>query len=167
MLIRFLEPSEGEILLGGKNIKDYYMGSMLKYFAYASQSPHLFKISVKENITMGWDHIPLEKIQRAAEIVRINEIIDTLPDKFDTVIGEGGKDLSGGQKQRIILARALIRDPEILLLDEFTSALDKIVENDIVDNILKIFQKQTIICITHSKEVANKFPIVLNLSKDK
>lgn len=86
-----------------------------------------------------------------------------MPQRHDTVLGRDGMAMSGGELQRMALARALVREPEILVLDEFTSALDRSLEREILDDLLSRFERQTIICITHSPAVASRFPRVLNL----
>ncbi len=97
--------------------------------------------------------------------MRINEIIMQMPEGYDTVIGTKGVDLSGGQRQRMALARAMVRDPEILLLDEFTSALDSATESEILDDLFSSFARQTIICVTHSQSVAARFERVVRIEK--
>ncbi|MFC1925410.1 ABC transporter ATP-binding protein [Chloroflexota bacterium] len=164
LLIRFLNPTEGEILFGGKNIQEYPYPFYLSYFSYVSQETHLFQQTVAENIAMGWYNVPQDRIEEVASIVRMRDFIDSLPNKYSTMLGEKGVNFSGGQRQRLALARAVLRDPEILVLDEFTSGLDSEVEQEIIEDLLRIFEKQTIICITHSQAVASRFDRVVNLS---
>ncbi|MBF0549964.1 MAG: ABC transporter ATP-binding protein [Deltaproteobacteria bacterium] len=167
LLLRFLTPSQGTILFGGRDIQEYSYPLYLSYFSYVRQESHLFGQTVSDNIAMGWYHVPQDKIAEVASIVRMHEYIKTLPQNYGTILGDKGIDLSGGQRQRIALARALIRDPEILVLDEFTSALDREVEQDIIDDLFRIFKKQTIICITHSRYVASRFERIINLVDQK
>jgi len=164
LLVRFLQPSQGVILFGGKDIREYSYPLYLSFFSYVSQDTHLFRQSVADNIAMGWYNVPQNRIEEAAAVVRMHDYISSLPRKYDTILGEEGVDLSGGQRQRLALARALIRDPEILILDEFTSVLDREVEQEILEDLLRIFRKQTIICITHSPTVAARFERVVRLS---
>ncbi len=163
LLLRFLRPTQGEIRFGGKNIQEYSYPMYLSFFSYVSQPTHLFGQSVADNIAMGWYHVPLDRIKEIASLVRMDDFIDGLPDAYGTVLGKNGVDFSGGQRQRLALARALIRDPEILVLDEFTSALDRDVEQEIIDDLLRVFANQTIICITHSPSVAGRFDRVVRL----
>ncbi|MHB8109472.1 MAG: ABC transporter ATP-binding protein [Syntrophorhabdaceae bacterium] len=164
LLLRFLALKQGSITFGGKNIASYPLPFYLGYFAYVRQETHLFHQTIQENIAMGWYGVPLEDIRRVASLVRMDEVIERLPDGYDTVFGRDGINFSGGQKQRIALARAIVRDPEILVLDEFTSGLDRQVEQEILDDLFRIFRSQTIICITHKRSVADRFDRIIHLS---
>ena len=163
LLLRFLNPSNGEILFGNKNVNGYPLPFYLSFFSYVSQETFLFKQTVAENISMGWYNVPIDRVKDAASLVRMHGAVESLPGKYSSVIGVDGINFSGGQRQRLALARALIRDPEILVLDEFTSALDKSVEQEILGDLFDVFKKQTIICITHSQAVADKFERVILL----
>jgi len=163
LLLRFLQPAEGTILFGGKDIISYPLPFYLSYFAYVRQETHLFHQTIGENIAMGWYGVPLEDIRRVASLVRMDELIERLPEGYETVFGRDGLNFSGGQKQRIALARALVRDPAILVLDEFTSGLDRQVEEEILDDLFRIFRYQTIICITHKRSVADRFDRIVHL----
>lgn len=165
LLTRQRVPDGGDILLGGLPIREFSLPRYLLYFAYVSQNPYIFSTSVRENISMGWYHVPMDIIVDTARRVRIHDDIMRLPQGYDSVIGRGGVELSGGQKQRLALARALVRDPEILLLDEFTSALDSAAEAAILDDLFLHFRKQTVICVTHSIAVARRFDRVVTLEK--
>ncbi len=163
LITRFLKPETGEILFGGKDVESYPLPFYLTFFAYVRQETHLFRETFRENIAMGWYGVPLERIKEVAALVRIADVIESLPEQYETVFAEKGFNLSGGQKQRIALARALIRDPHVLVLDEFTSGLDGAVEEEILDDLFRIFEKQTIICITHKESVAARFERVLSI----
>ncbi len=164
LLTRQLRPDAGEIRLGGEPVSGYPLPMYLLHFAYVPQQPHLFKISLKDNISFGWYDSPMDKIVACAKTVQIHEAIERLPDGYDTIFGLKGMNLSRGQKQRIVLARALIRDPGIIILDEFTSSLDRETEQEILDDIIRIFDRQTVLCVTHSPAVASAFPRIIELN---
>ncbi|OGV70678.1 MAG: hypothetical protein A3K19_33240 [Lentisphaerae bacterium RIFOXYB12_FULL_65_16] len=166
LLLRFQTPTRGHIFLGGKDIEDYSPRFYYSFFGYVSQRINLFNFSVRENIALGWHQVPFDRIQDAARQVQLHEVIEALPHGYDTVLGRDGLALSGGQLQRLALARALVREPEILVLDEFTSALDRALEREILDELLSRFERQTIVCITHSPVVAARFSRVLNLPQE-
>lgn len=165
LLTRQITPDSGSVLLGGRPVSDYSLPMYLLHFGYVRQKPYLFKTTVRENIATGWYDIPLDIVIETAKGVHIHETILQLPNGYDTVIGMGGVDLSGGQQQRIALARALVRDPAILLLDEFTSALDHTTEEQILDDLFVNMQGQTIVCVTHSPSVAKRFDRIVMLEK--
>ena len=165
LLTRHIEPEQGEILFDGRPISSYSLPIYLQHFAYVRQTPYLFRTTVRENIATGWYDVPLDIIIDAAKRVHIHEAIMKMPIGYDTVIGTTGSNLSGGQRQRIALARALVREPAILLLDEFTSSLDHTTEEAILDDLFSSFAKQTIICVTHSQSVASRFDRVEIIEK--
>ncbi len=165
LLARQIAPTEGEILLGDRSVAAYSMALYLHYFAYMTQRPHLFRLSIGENIAMGWYHIPQDIIIDAARRVHLHEAIEALPDGYDTIIGDREQGLSGGQKQQLLLARALVHEATVLLLDEFTSALDHETEEKILDTLFELFPTVTIICATHSEAVARRFARIVHLRK--
>ena len=120
-------------------------------------------ITLSENISFGWYNVPEEKVHETARLVKLDDVIRAMPKGYETIYGEGGVFLSGGQKQRMALARAIIRDPALLVLDEFTSALDRNTESGILDMVFELFKDQAIICVTHSPLVAERFDRVIRL----
>lgn len=132
LLLRFYCPSEGMILIDGKDIKGYNLRRLRKHIGFVQQEPLLFSSSIRENISYGTNGASEAEIVEVSREASIHEFICSLPDGYDTIIGEKGCQLSGGQKQRVAIARALIKKPEILLLDEATSALDAESENSVV-----------------------------------
>ncbi len=128
MIIGFLKPTAGKLYIDGKSIEDIDLSEYRHHISVVPQNSILFAGTIRENITYGMKRYTEEQLQRAVEMANINEFLKDLPNGLDTEIGENGGKLSGGQKQRITIARALIRDPRILILDEATSALDNISE---------------------------------------
>ena len=124
LIQRFYDPDSGDVFIDGMNIKDLNVGSLRDMIGVVGQEPVLFGYSILENIKLGNPDASIEDVFKAAKDANAFDFINRLPNKFNTLVGEGGSQLSGGQKQRIAIARALIRQPKILLLDESTSALD-------------------------------------------
>ena len=109
-MARFWDVKSGEVLLGGKNVKDYSFDSLMRNFSFVFQRVYLFEDTIANNIRFGEPDAPMEKVIEAAKKARCHDFIMSLPDGYDTVIGEGGASLSGGEKQRISIARAIMKD---------------------------------------------------------
>src|SRR5690606_23215832 len=124
LLARFYEPTHGRITLDGVDLADIELRSLRSLLGIVTQETVLFHDTVRANIAYGLGDVPMERIERAARAAHAHEFIVQLPDGYDTVLGERGTRLSGGQRQRIAIARAILRDPPILIFDEATSALD-------------------------------------------
>jgi ATP-binding cassette subfamily B protein len=124
LIPRFYDPTEGSVLLDGVNIKSYTLQSLRRATGFVSQDTFLFSTSIAENIGYGDPQADREAIIDAAKAAQIHDFIVSLPQGYDTLVGERGVNLSGGQKQRIAIARALLKDPKILILDDYTSSVD-------------------------------------------
>src|SRR4030042_3291547 len=162
LLSGFLKSYEGKILVNGINLKDVSLLSWRKLVGYISQDTVLFNASVKDNILVGKPGASEGEIIIAAEKALADEFIKKLPMKYDTIIGERGLMISGGERQRIAIARALIRDPELLIFDEETSALDQESERLIQKSINGLVGEKTIIIIAHRlTTVKNAFRIIV------
>ncbi len=149
LLLRYYEPADGRVLLDRHDLVGLQLASFRQHIGYVSQEAFLFSGTVRENIQLGSEDATLEDVRRAATIAGAAEFIDKLPETYDTVVGERGLKLSGGQRQRISLARAVLRDPAILILDEATSAVDTRTEELIQQN-LHAFRKDRItIAVAH------------------
>lgn len=147
-----MEPCEGEVLIHGETLSNLSRGEIAKRIALVPQSPFLIAGTVYDNICYGLDgRIPLREVEEAARKAYIYDFIQSLPQKFDTMIAEGGGNLSGGQRQRIAIARIFLRKPEILILDEATSALDNTSEKHIQMEIEGLMKQtpMTVISIAH------------------
>ncbi|MGE3536267.1 MAG: ATP-binding cassette domain-containing protein [Candidatus Tectimicrobiota bacterium] len=149
LLSRFYQPDSGRVTLDGYDINSATMASLRDQLGIVLQESFLFNRSVRDNLRIGCPEASDEELVRAARAAEIHELILTLPEGYDTVVGEGGSRLSGGQRQRLAIARALLRRPAILLLDEATSALDAGTEASITATLESLRQRHTIIQVTH------------------
>jgi subfamily B ATP-binding cassette protein MsbA len=147
LLLRFFEPTEGEIIIDGKNIKDYKLHSLREHIGYVPQEPIIFYGSIKENITFGEGND--ERFKEVIKTAGLLKFINELPEKENTLLGEKGINLSGGQKQLISIARAIYKNPEILIFDEATASLDSESEEIVQKAIEKIMEGRTVFIIAH------------------
>jgi ABC-type multidrug transport system fused ATPase/permease subunit len=149
LLLRFYDPTSGEILIDSRNIKDYNLTELRGNMAIVPQEVLLFGGSIRENIEYGRPGAGEEEIVEAARKANAWEFIERFPDGLDTLVGERGVQLSGGQRQRIAIARAILNDPAILILDEATSSLDSESERLVQDALQKLMAGRTSIIIAH------------------
>ena len=149
LLLRLYEVQSGEITLDGEDIKDIVLWDLRRGIGLVSQDVFLFHGTVRENISYGSPDATSRQIQEAAKIAEAEQFITELPQGYDTIVGERGQKLSGGQKQRIAIARAVLKDPPILVLDEATSAVDNETEAAIARSLERITQNRTTIAIAH------------------
>lgn len=149
LIPRFYDVEGGAVLVDGRDVKGVTLGSLRAQMATVPQDPQLFGGSVRENIAYGQLDATLEEIERAARVANAHGFIEELPDGYDSIVGERGVKLSGGQRQRIAIARAALRDPGILILDEATSSLDNESEALIKQALARLMQGRTVIIIAH------------------
>ena len=149
LLLDFYNPISGEILIDKQNYNDISTYSLRKIIGLVPQEPILFNDTVKNNISYGQQKVDDNRIYRAAKNANIFDFIESMENKFDSIVGERGVNLSGGQKQRISIARAILRDPEILILDEATSSLDSESELKVQKAIDNLIKDRTVIMIAH------------------
>ncbi|HZV72018.1 MAG TPA: ABC transporter ATP-binding protein [Saprospiraceae bacterium] len=149
LILRMYDPTKGRILLDGVSLKDYDLKSLRNQLAYVPQDVFLFSDTISANIRFGAPDAPQEEVEKYAKFAAVYDDIDSLPEKFETRIGERGITLSGGQKQRISIARALIREPQLVILDDCLSAVDTHTEHTIVDFLNQELANKTAIMITH------------------
>ncbi len=149
LLMRFYDPSQGQILLDGVDLRDYKLAELRNQFAIVMQDPVLFSTSIAENIAYGRPGASFQDIMTAAKVANAHDFIVTLPDGYDTLVGERGLRLSGGERQRIALARAFLKDAPILILDEPTSAIDVATEALIMEAMQRVMAGRTTLMIAH------------------
>lgn len=161
LLARFYDPTEGEVLIDGISLKDYQVEAVRKHMGFVSQDSILFNESIRNNISLGSSGIQMERIESAARIANAEEFIVRLEGKYDFVVGEGGNKLSGGQKQRLSIARAIFKNPPILILDEATSALDTQSEKLVQDAIYRLMENRTSLVIAHRLSTIQKADLIV------
>ena len=162
LIARFWDVDAGEVTLGGINVRDYSMNSLMKNFSFVFQTVYLFADTIENNIKFGRPEASRGEVVEAAKKACCHDFIMALPDGYDTVIGEGGATLSGGEKQRISIARAIMKDSPVIILDEATANVDPENEKDLVDAIDALTREKTIIMIAHRlKTVRNADQIVV------
>nr|MBQ4454185.1 ABC transporter ATP-binding protein [Clostridia bacterium] len=149
LIARFWDIDEGEILMGGKDIREIALSSLLEQISMVFQNVYLFKDTIYNNISMGRPAATKEEVYEAAKKARCYDFIMALPDGFDTVVGEGGASLSGGEKQRISIARCILKDSPIVILDEATASIDADNEAAIQQAISELCKGKTLIIIAH------------------
>ena len=167
LVARFYDPTSGSILMDGIDTKDMTLESLRNQLSLVLQDVFLFNGTIGENISYGSDEATPEQIEEAAQIACIDGFIESLPDKYDTVIGERGVRLSGGQKQRLSIARSVLRNSPILLLDEATSAVDTETEREIQNAINKIIGQRTLIVIAHRLSTIKKADLIIAMQDGK
>ncbi|SMC54379.1 ABC transporter ATP-binding protein [Chryseobacterium sp. YR221] len=165
LLCRLIDPTEGEILIDGKNLKEHNLSNYRDFIGYIPQESYLFSDSIENNIGFAIDHPSHQKVVEYAQIADVHKNIVEFKDQYKTLVGERGVMLSGGQKQRICIARALIKDPNIIIFDDSLSALDTETEQNILENIDKKIGNATSIIITHRESSAQKADKIINLTE--
>ncbi len=149
LISRFFDVNEGEITLDNKNIKDYSIDSLMRNFSFVFQNVYLFNDTIKNNVRFGKDDASDEEIIQACKKAKCHDFIMSLPEGYDTVITEGGNSLSGGEKQRISIARAILKDAPIIILDEATANIDPENEDLIIHAFDELTKNKTLIMIAH------------------
>lgn len=167
LLLRLYEVQDGTITLDGINLRQLQLADLRQAIGLVSQDVFLFHGTVRENITYGSFDVTLSEVEAAAEIAEAHEFICQLPQGYDTIIGERGQKLSGGQQQRLAIARAILKNPPVLILDEATSAVDNETEAAIQRSLEKITQNRTTIAIAHRLSTVRNADCIYVMDKGK
>lgn len=149
LLLRDFDRYDGTISFDGRDIRDYTFDGLLNSIGHVPQDNYLFSTTIRDNIRFSNPELPQDEVERAAKIADIHEDILEMPQGYDTQTGERGVSLSGGQKQRVSIARALIKNPELMILDDSLSAVDAKTEEDILRGLKELRDDQTTIIVAH------------------
>ncbi|MFR4680576.1 MAG: ABC transporter ATP-binding protein, partial [Streptococcus salivarius] len=149
LLLREHDVNQGAIYLNGHNIRDYRLSDLRSLMGYVPQDQFLFASSILDNICFGNPDLSFDKVEEATKLAQVYDDIKDMPEGFETIIGEKGVSLSGGQKQRLAMSRAMILDPDILILDDSLSAVDAKTEYAIIDNLKHTRKDKTTIITAH------------------
>jgi ABC-type multidrug transport system fused ATPase/permease subunit len=167
LLLRFYDPESGAIRIVGPDLRDLRFHDLRRHIAVVEQTPYFFRASVRENIAYGKPDASLEEIRACCKLAAIDDFIQSLPERYETTLGERGATMSVGERQRIALARALLRDPAILIMDEPSSALDPASEAAITGVFGRVLRGRTAILITHRMSLVEKADMVVVLEAGK
>lgn len=165
LISRFWDVDKGCVKLGGVNVREYSMDSLMRNFSFVFQSVYLFQDTIANNIRFGQSDAPMEKVIEASRKACCHDFIMALPDGYDTVIGEGGASLSGGEKQRISIARAIMKDAPIIILDEATANVDPESEQELTAAIEALTKEKTILMIAHRLKTVRHADNILVIDK--
>ncbi|MHA2358207.1 MAG: ABC transporter ATP-binding protein, partial [Candidatus Heimdallarchaeaceae archaeon] len=163
LLMRLYDPTEGNIHINGINIRNMCLSNLREHIGVIEQDVFLFSKSIKDNISFGQPDATLEEIKLVAELAQAHDFIMSFEEGYDTIVGERGVTLSGGQKQRIAIARALLVDPSILILDDASSAIDAETERKIQTAIANVLKNRTTFIITHRLATIKNADIIIVL----
>lgn len=166
LMLRFWDVDSGTVKIKNQNVRDVTLCSLRENITSLSQETYLFNKTIAENIALGRKNATMEEIIEAAKKAEIHDFITTLPDGYDTLAGELGGKLSGGERQRIGIARTLLNNADIILLDEMTSSLDTLNESAILKTIMETMKEKTVITVTHRESVAAKSDVVFHIKKE-
>jgi ABC-type multidrug transport system fused ATPase/permease subunit len=152
LLLRFIDPERGRVTLAGEDLRRYRQEDVRRMVAVAGQDAHLFSTSIRDNLTLARPEASDEDLERALRSARILDWVHGLPQGLDTLVGEEGRELSGGQRQRIVLARALLTEAPVLVLDEPTAHLDPPTARRLIKDLFATAGERCVLLITHRPE---------------
>jgi ATP-binding cassette subfamily B protein len=165
LLMGYYTPNEGQILIDDMDMRDYDLATLRGGIGLVSQDAFVFSGTIRENIALGRPEATLEEVMQAAQAAGLEEFIGSLPERYETVIGERGANLSGGQRQRLAIARALLRRPEVLIFDEATSHLDTATEQVIQKNLQTALAGKTVVLVAHRLSTIKDADLIYVLHK--
>ena len=165
LLSRFWDVDAGHVTLGGHDVREYDMDSLMRNFSFVFQNVYLFHDTIANNIRFGQPDSPMEQVITAAKKARCHDFIMKLPQGYETVIGEAGGSLSGGERQRLSIARAMMKDAPIIILDEATANVDPENEQELMEAIQKLTQEKTVIMIAHRLKTVRHADQILVVDK--
>jgi ABC-type multidrug transport system fused ATPase/permease subunit len=165
LLPRFYDPTEGRVLLDNRDAKDFTLASLRENISLVFQEPVLFATSIAENIAYGKPDATRDQIIKAAKLAGLDSIIDSLPDGYDTILGERGGTLSGGQRQCVSIARAIIKDAPIAILDEPTSGLDHQSAALVMQALHRLMMNRTVLIISHQLDMLRQATRIIVISQ--
>jgi subfamily B ATP-binding cassette protein MsbA len=167
LIPRFYDPVEGSIQIDDQDIRNYTVDSLRSKMGIVTQETFLFNSSIKDNIAYGFDDYPFEKIVEAANAANAHNFITETPEGYETIIGERGVKLSGGQRQRLTIARAILKNPDIMIFDEATSALDSESEILVQEAIERMMKNRTTFVIAHRLSTIRNATRILVIDRGK
>jgi ATP-binding cassette, subfamily B, bacterial len=165
LIPRFFDPQAGRVLFDGHDVRELQLASLRSAVALVLQEPFLLPLTVAENIAYGRPNASREEIEHAAQVANADEFIHRLPQGYDTVIGQRGATLSGGQRQRLAIARAVLKDAPVVILDEPTAALDSRTEHLVFEALDRLMQRRTALIIAHRLSTIRRADRILVLDE--
>jgi ABC-type multidrug transport system fused ATPase/permease subunit len=163
LLLRFWDYREGEIRIGGRDLHDYRVEDVRRMLGVVSQQVHLFNATIRDNLAVADPDATDERMEAACRMAQLHEVIVALPAGYETRVGENGVQLSGGERQRLAIARAILKDAPILVLDEATANLDVLTERRLLDSIAPFMVGRTTLVISHRGTVAGRVDAIVAL----